>query len=299
MITARLATYLLLNLFLAAPLEAITASKPAPDPSHALAVRECATNNVSTSVSTILRALMRCQCLPDAKRYYHFTITRNYHSPDGVNSSLILVNGAYPGPTIEANLSDTFVIRAENNITCPESGTALHWHGLFHRENPWMDGVPSVTMCPIAPGSSFTYTFKADRAGTSWWHSHYSSQLSGGLFGAMIIHDKSSQTHDDIDLGPVLLSDFYHNDYRDLINRTLHAELVYSNNNMINGKMNYNCTSMTDGKRCTPNAPLSKFVFKSGKRHLLRLINSGTEALQHFRIDGHVFEMIALDFRAD
>jgi FtsP/CotA-like multicopper oxidase with cupredoxin domain len=51
-----------------------------------------------------------------------------------------------------------------------------------------MDGVPSVTQCPIAPGESFVYTFKADRPGTSWWHSHYEAQTTAGLHGAMIIH---------------------------------------------------------------------------------------------------------------
>ena len=40
--------------------------------------------------------------------------------------------------------------------------------------------------CPIAPGSTFTYSFVADLYGTSWYHSHYSAQYAGGLFGAMM-----------------------------------------------------------------------------------------------------------------
>jgi FtsP/CotA-like multicopper oxidase with cupredoxin domain len=48
------------------------------------------------------------------------------------------------------------IVSVHNNITGPEDGTSLHWHGLLQKDTPWMDGVPSVTQCPIAPGSSFT-----------------------------------------------------------------------------------------------------------------------------------------------
>lgn len=64
---------------------------------------------------------------------------------------------------------------------------------------------PSVQQCPIAPGSSFTYTFQADLYGTSWYHSHYSAQYAGGLFGPMIIHGPKNADYD-VDLGPVLLA---------------------------------------------------------------------------------------------
>lgn len=51
-----------------------------------------------------------------------------------------------------------------------------------------------------------SYRFRADLYGTSWYHSHYSAQYAGGLFGPMIIHGPSNYDYD-IDLGPVLLSD--------------------------------------------------------------------------------------------
>lgn len=77
-----------------------------------------------------------------------------------------------------------------------------------------------VQQCPIAPGKSFTYSFKADLYGTSWYHSHYSSQYAGGLFGSMIIHGPSN-AHYDVDLGPVLLSDWYHTEYFELVKQTM------------------------------------------------------------------------------
>ena len=53
-----------------------------------------------------------------------------------------------------------------------------------------------------------------------------------------------------------------------------------SDNNLINGKMNFNCNTITDGTYCTPNAGISKFQFQPGKVHRLRLINSGSEGTQ-------------------
>ncbi len=41
-----------------------------------------------------------------------------------------------------------------------------------------MDGVNGITQCPIAPGDTFTYRFKALQYGSSWYHSHYSLQVS-------------------------------------------------------------------------------------------------------------------------
>lgn len=46
-------------------------------------------------------------------------------------------------------------------------GTSMHWHGFLQKESQWMDGVPGVQQCPIAPGKNFTYRFRADQYGTS------------------------------------------------------------------------------------------------------------------------------------
>lgn len=59
---------------------------------------------------------------------------------------------------------------------------------LLQTGTPWYDGVPSVGQCPIAPGKSFTYTFNADLYGTTWYHSHYSSQYADGLSGRKSAH---------------------------------------------------------------------------------------------------------------
>lgn len=50
--------------------------------------------------------------------------------------------------------------------------TTIHWHGLHQKENPYMDGVPHISQCPIHPHATFRYMFKADNPGTHFWHSH-------------------------------------------------------------------------------------------------------------------------------
>lgn len=100
-------------------------------------------------------------------RHYDFTVGEMMIAPDGVQKKGLVINGAFPGPTIEANWGDWIEVAVHNNLDW--EGTALHWHALLQRETPWFDGVPSVHQCPIAPGSSFTYRFRADLYGTSWY----------------------------------------------------------------------------------------------------------------------------------
>ena len=233
-------------------------------------------------------------------RQYDLTIARGFLAPDGVNKSVLLVNGQFPAPKIEANWGDTFQITVHNQITEPEEGTALHWHGILQRATPWYDGVPSVQQCPIAPGKSMTYTFKADLYGTSWYHSHYSAQYAGGLAGPMIIYGPKILTKPyDIDIGPVMLSDWYHEEYFSIVKKVVglpSQPVQFSDNNLINGKMNFDCSKAPAGVSCTPNAGIAKFKFTQGKIHRLRLINPGSEGIQRFRIDNHTMTVIANDF---
>ncbi|TFB01096.1 Laccase-2 [Trichoderma ghanense] len=232
-------------------------------------------------------------------RAYDFTISRGVIAPDGYQRNVLLVNGAFPGPLIEANWGDTIQVTLHNNITGPEEGTALHWHGFLQQGTPWDDGAPAVTQCPVAPGKSFTYQFTASLYGTTWYHSHYSAQYAGGLVGPLVVHGPKSKDYD-VDVGPVMLSDWYHDEYFDLVEKTMSTEpgasFFPSDNNLINGKMFFDCSQVTDDTPCTNNAGISKFRFQRGKTHLLRLINTGAAGHQRFSIDGHKMTVIANDF---
>ncbi|RHZ57677.1 uncharacterized protein CDV56_105308 [Aspergillus thermomutatus] len=264
-------------------------------------------------------------------RRYDFTVARGTASPDGFQKQVLSINGQTPGPRIEANWGDFIEVTLHNNITGPEEGTSLHWHGLLQRETPWYDGIPSVTQCPVAPGSSFTFRFRADRPGTTWYHSHYSAQYAGGLFGPLVIYGPSHVEYD-VDLGPIFVGDCM----KALSLRTLLDGLTLtcktstkttslsspqvrnplppqkltsavvgndselwaqsSDNTLINGRGNFDCSLVTDATPCISNAGLSKFRVEQSKTYRLRLINNGAGGLIRFTIDEHILTVVSTDF---
>ncbi|RAO66035.1 uncharacterized protein BHQ10_002047 [Talaromyces amestolkiae] len=165
----------------------------------------------------------------------------------------------------------------------------------------WNDGVPAVTQCPIAPGDSFTYSFIADTYGSSWYHSHYSAQYADGVFGPIVIHGPTASDYD-LDIGPVLVTDYYHLNYTTINERAFSSNFsvvtVPGVNSLINGRNNYNCSLVDEGDTspCVSNAGVSTFQFTAGKKHRLRFVNAGASALQTISIDGHNLTVIANDF---
>ncbi|KAJ5788516.1 hypothetical protein N7457_003506 [Penicillium paradoxum] len=102
---------------------------------------------------------------------YNFEVTNTTCAPDGVEvQTCMLVNGQFPGPTIEANWGDNIVVNLKNSLQW--NGTGIHWHGLRQYQTNVEDGVPGITECPLAPGDSMTYKLRATQYGTSWYHSH-------------------------------------------------------------------------------------------------------------------------------
>merc|ERR1712166_1504655 len=104
---------------------------------------------------------------------------------DGVYRAVTAVNGQVPGPAIEVDQGDTIVVRLTNKLD--NEATTLHYHGMYQRGTPWMDGVSQITQCAVLPGESFTYRFLAEPAGTHFWHAHHGVQRPGGIFGALIV----------------------------------------------------------------------------------------------------------------
>lgn len=120
-----------------------------------------------------------------------------------------------------------------------------------------------------------------------------------------VIHGPSNYAYD-IDLGPVTLNDYYHKEYYTILEGVVGTDLAdesvfrpASDNNLINGKMDFACGNSTGNittGTCVNNAGLSKFDFTSGKKHRLRLMNTGIAAIQKFSIDNHTMTVIANDF---
>lgn len=96
-------------------------------------------------------------------------------------------------------MGDEIVVDVTNGMVT--DGTTIHWHGQHVKDHPYMDGVPFVTQCPILPGNTFRYSFKAMQVGTHFWHSHIGMQRADGLFGPLIVRkskdiDKHTNLYD-------------------------------------------------------------------------------------------------------
>lgn len=103
-------------------------------------------------------------------------------------------NNSVPGPQVEVTEGDIVTIHLKNQLKVP---LALHVHGVVLPND--MDGVPGMTQDAIQPGESFTYTFKANHAGTYWYHSHQDSlnQIGKGLYGSFIVKKKQDAVSSD------------------------------------------------------------------------------------------------------
>ena len=127
---------------------------------------------------------------------------------DGFEFMGMKINDSYPGPPIIANWGDNIEVTIINDLQ-NGNGTSIHWHGLRQFESFDQDGVPGVTQCPIMPGQSMTYRFKATQYGTSWYHSHFSLQYTDGIAGPIIINGPTSKDYEE-DLGALMVTDWYH-----------------------------------------------------------------------------------------
>lgn len=98
-------------------------------------------------------------------RKYTFELTLGQTNPDGFERPAILINGAFPGPTLYANVLDPIEVHVVNKL---EEPATIHWHGFLQRGTNSEDGVPTVTQDAILPGGTRTYRFVADGEGTYW-----------------------------------------------------------------------------------------------------------------------------------
>lgn len=110
----------------------------------------------------------------------------------GLRASILGYNGGVPGPTVKVRGGDTLQIELVNNLGVP---TNLHVHGLHVSPQGNGDNVFVV----VRPGQSFSYEYRlpADHPpGTYWYHPHHhgmvADQVSGGLFGAIIVEEEDA-----------------------------------------------------------------------------------------------------------
>ncbi|MEV6369008.1 multicopper oxidase family protein [Micromonospora musae] len=94
-------------------------------------------------------------------------------------------DGQVPGPELTATVGDVLEVTLRNRDI--ERGVTLHWHGYDVPND--QDGVPGVTQAAVSPGQEFVYRFRADQAGTYWYHTHSVSDVGVrmGLYGVLVV----------------------------------------------------------------------------------------------------------------
>lgn len=118
--------------------------------------------------------------------------------PSGRTIAALTFGGTSPGPELRVRRGDLVEVELTNADV--EHGVTLHWHGVDVPNGE--DGVAGVTQDAVLPGERYTYRFRAEQAGTFWYHTHQvsSKDVRRGLFGVLVIEPRRAVTGLDLAL---------------------------------------------------------------------------------------------------
>jgi len=132
---------------------------------------------------------------PMTERKLQLLIAKDKSNPKKYTYSILesgkpAQTGGGPGPALVLTRNQPVAIKIANQL---DEATSVHWHGIelesyFDGVPGWGGDGPRVTPM-IEPGKSFDVLFTPPRAGTFMYHTHMNdlSQLSAGLYGALIV----------------------------------------------------------------------------------------------------------------
>ncbi|KAF1952869.1 hypothetical protein CC80DRAFT_167988 [Byssothecium circinans] len=224
------------------------------------------------------------------KRTYNLEITEADVSPDGfVKKAQVIkkvgeANARYPGALVEACWGDTLIINVKNKLLT--NGTTIHWHGIRMLGENEMDGVNGVTQCPISQDDTYQYKFHLRQYGHTWYHSHYSSQYTDGVVAPLLIHGPHTGNWD-VEWEPIIITDWYHENAYRAFTKSLTTGPPKADSLLVNGTGRHIPNNTGDYFRQT---------FQPDQRHLIRVINGGTDFHFHFSIDDHILQVVSADF---
>jgi FtsP/CotA-like multicopper oxidase with cupredoxin domain len=128
------------------------------------------------------------------RRFVLTARTATVRLPSGRDLRAWTFNGSVPGPPITATVGDLVEVTLRNADI--DDGVTLHWHGYDVACGE--DGAPGVTQAAVLPGEEFAYRFRADQAGTYWYHTHQASHraVRRGLYGTLVVTPRGQQAGD-------------------------------------------------------------------------------------------------------
>ncbi|KAL2927211.1 L-ascorbate oxidase-like protein [Bienertia sinuspersici] len=200
-------------------------------------------------------------------RYYDWEVTYGTISPLGVPQRGILINGQFPGPTIECDTNDNVIVTINNKLDEP---FLMTWNGVWQRKMSWQDGVLG-TNCPIPPNSNWTYKMQSkDQIGTYMYFPSTSLHRVAGGFGGFNIHRR-----------PVIALPYPEPD----------GEVTELQERLDSG---YNMP-MPDGLLINGNPNKTVFTGESQKTYLVRVSNVGIMNSINIRIQDHVMKLVEIE----
>ncbi|KAL6873584.1 hypothetical protein ACP4OV_013666 [Aristida adscensionis] len=178
----------------------------------------------------------------------------------------------------------------------------VHRHGVEQPRNPWSDGTPYITQCPIQPGAAFAYrVVLSQEEGTLWWHAHAGfdrATVHGAIvvlpeLGATFPFTKRPRMATVEELPPIILGEWWNDDVNHLLEeaRRTGGDLPPSNATTINGRPGDMSPCSEDG-----GGAFTARV-ECGRTHMLRVINAGLSNDMFFAVAGHRLTVVATDAR--
>ncbi|KAI3747021.1 hypothetical protein L6452_09463 [Arctium lappa] len=226
--------------------------------------------------------------LVNAEDPYHFfewKVTYGTMSPLGVPQQVILINDKFPGPVINCTSNNNILVNVFNNLDEP---LLLTWNGVQHRKNSWVDGTPG-TMCPIQPGTNFTYKFQVkDQIGTYYYFPTTAMHRAAGGIGILQVHSRPLipvPFDNPADEFAVVLGDWFNKGHKSLKNILDGGKSIGRADGVhINGK------SAQVGAAVEPS-----WTFEAGKIYRFRFCNAGMRTSVNFRFQAHDMKLVEVE----
>lgn len=213
---------------------------------------------------------------------------------NGVQRPVVVFNKTLPGPDIIVYEGQTVIIHVTNKMR--SEVLSVHWHGLYQRNTPFMDGVPFITQCPILPGQTFTYKFQAYPKGTFWYYSTTGLQRIDGASGALIVRPRGADSTTEHILQVQEWYDNIHSNGASLLANlgegTHHGKHLVSPDGAIYHSIFIPTNALINGKGEVNELPFYTFKGHGNNSFLFRTMATGTVLPFKISIDGHKLKII-------
>ncbi|XP_022735123.1 laccase-14-like [Durio zibethinus] len=220
---------------------------------------------------------------------YYWIVKETNFTKLCTTSTVLTVNGSFPGPEIHAKKGDTVFVTVQND---GPYGISIHWHGVRQPRNPWSDGPEYITQCPIKSGGNFTQEINlSTEEGTLWWHAH-SDWSRATVHGAIKVFPANGTSYpfDKPDGDQtIVFSSWYKSDVMDVLDEAVASggDPNVSDAYTINGEPGdlYDCSNET----------MYSLLVETGKTYLLRIVNSILNEEMFFAIANHNMTVVGSD----